>query len=96
MLETISRSCSELEKALQGQVMFSKDIDTMHKSLMKNQVPEIWAKVAYLSEKSLGSWISDLAQRIEFFKLWNVRGDMRTYLISAFFSPQVLFFNNQL
>jgi hypothetical protein len=47
----------------------------------------MWSKVSYYSEKSLASWLKDLNERIEFFKKWNLRGDMRAYLISAFFFP---------
>jgi hypothetical protein len=38
----------------------SADLDRMYESLLNNQVPEIWTKLAYPSLKPLASWIKDL------------------------------------
>jgi len=44
--------------------------------------------VSYLSLKSLGSWVTDLVERLQFFGKWLEKGTMDSYWVSSFFFPQ--------
>ena len=73
---------------MKGFVVMSASLEAMGTSLFNNQVPKIWNTKAYPSLKSLGSWIDDLKQRIDFLNLWYEVGLPVTYWISGFFFPQ--------
>ena len=45
-------------------------LEKMFDSFILKRVPENWEKVAYPSLKPLGAWVTDLALRVEFFRLW--------------------------
>merc|ERR1712176_54871 len=62
----------------------------MFSSEMNNQVPELWTKggIGYPSLKPLGSWLGDLAERIDFFRDWIDIGEPFSFWISSFYFPQ--------
>lgn len=53
-----------LQKAIQGLVVMSQDLETMFFSFMNSKVPENWEKYAYPSLKPLGSWVIDMIERL--------------------------------
>jgi dynein heavy chain len=53
-----------LQKAIQGLVVMSIDLESMFNSFLNSKVPENWEKVAYPSLKPLASWVIDLIQRL--------------------------------
>eukprot|EP01017_Pseudomicrothorax_dubius_P032020 TRINITY_DN4149_c0_g1_i2.p1 TRINITY_DN4149_c0_g1~~TRINITY_DN4149_c0_g1_i2.p1 ORF type:complete len:516 (+),score=137.71 TRINITY_DN4149_c0_g1_i2:106-1548(+) len=88
LLRAMSSSLTNLKKAIKGEVVLSADLDRMYSSLMKNQVPQLWTKVAYPSLKSLASWFDDLIERCEFFRAWLEGGKPKSFWLSAFYFPQ--------
>uniref|UniRef100_W5KGP5 Dynein, axonemal, heavy chain 1 n=1 Tax=Astyanax mexicanus TaxID=7994 RepID=W5KGP5_ASTMX len=88
LLAVISRSLSDLVKALKGLVVMSSELELMANSLFINAVPEMWKTKAYPSLKLLGSWVSDLLQRIRFLNDWISGGIPSVFWISGFFFPQ--------
>ncbi|XP_030634236.1 dynein heavy chain 1, axonemal [Chanos chanos] len=88
LLEVISKSLSDLVKALKGLVVMSSELELMANSLFINAVPEIWKSKAYPSLKPLASWVSDLLQRINFLQGWISDGIPAVFWISGFFFPQ--------
>ena len=64
------------------------ELEDMGTSLFNNQVPSMWAKVAYPSLKPLASWVPDLLKRIEFIQRWFEDGKPPVFWISGFFFPQ--------
>lgn len=63
-------SLEELQKAINGLVVMSSELDSMYLSMLNSQVPSNWEKVAYPSLKPLMSWFRDLLERVEFMELW--------------------------
>jgi dynein heavy chain, axonemal len=88
LLAVISRSLKDVLKALKGLVVMSETLDKLGTSLFNNQVPEMWANVAYPSLKPLASWVVDLEERLMFLKTWIDGGHRKVYWISGFFFPQ--------
>ena len=66
----------------------SLELDKMYSSLLNNQVPALWVRVAYPSLKPLASWIQDLNQRIAFLQEWLVTGPPNSFWMSGLFFPQ--------
>jgi dynein heavy chain len=59
----------------------------MYFSLLNNQVPKLWVKVAYPSLKGLGSWIRDLKERVKSMSEWLATGGPNCFWISGLFYP---------
>jgi dynein heavy chain, axonemal len=77
-----------VRKALKGLVVMSDDLEKVANSLHDNQVPDKWASKGHLSLKPLGSWISDLIDRINFLNSWIEKGTPDVFWLSGFFFPQ--------
>ena len=88
LLSLIKTSLEDLLKAIQGIVLLSKDLEDCSKSLYDGKVPDLWMKKSYPSLKPLGSYISDLRTRIEFFKDWFEKGIPSTFYINKFHFSQ--------
>lgn len=88
LLLTVIASLADLRKAIKGLVVMSAELDAMFGAMLKNQVPEIWSKVAYPSLKPLSSWTKDLAERVSFFTAWLTKGQPACFLLPAFFFQQ--------
>ncbi|TKS70983.1 Dynein heavy chain 1, axonemal [Collichthys lucidus] len=88
LLAVISKSLSDIVKALKGLVVMSSELELMANSLFKNMVPDMWKAKAYPSLKPLASWVSDLRQRINFLQRWIHNGIPPVFWISGFFFPQ--------
>lgn len=70
LLSVMRSSLEELQKAINGLVVMSSELDSMYLSMLNSQVPANWEKVAYPSLKPLMSWFRDLIERVEFMNLW--------------------------
>ena len=66
----MKRTLEDLKKAIKGVVVMSNELDKMYTSMLNNQVPENWSKVAYPSLRPLGSWVNDLKERVAFIRKW--------------------------
>lgn len=66
----IRRTLKELRNAIVGLAVMNEDLDSMYKSMLINQVPDIWAEIAYPSLKPLGTWIDNLQERVLFIRGW--------------------------
>ena len=88
VINKVSASLRDVRKGLKGEVVMTAELDTMGTSLFNNQVPEMWAKVAYPSLKPLASWVPDLLKRIGYIQLWFDEGKPPSFWISGFYFPQ--------
>ena len=46
LLRKITASLSELQRAIKGTVVMSKELDSMFQALLLQRVPDMWAKVS--------------------------------------------------
>ena len=88
LLARVSSSLTELARAIKGLVVMSAELDKMYTSLLNNQVPELWAAVAYPSLKPLASWVKDLTARVAFMRKWLTKGQPKAFPLPVFFFPQ--------
>ncbi|KAG2381746.1 hypothetical protein C9374_006130 [Naegleria lovaniensis] len=89
LLDKIRSTLTELQKAMNGLVLMSSELEKTFKSLLNNEVPELWA--AYPSRKPLGSWVEDLVERVAFMRNWLRNGLPKAFWLSGFFFPQGFF-----
>ncbi|CAG9464970.1 unnamed protein product [Pedinophyceae sp. YPF-701] len=88
LLETIRSTLADLQKAIKGLVVMSAELEGMFTAMLNNQVPELWAAVAYPSLKPLAAWMRDFLQRMDFIAKWVHEGEPAVFWLPAFFFPQ--------
>jgi dynein heavy chain len=88
LLATIRDSLIQLNKAIEGLVLFSVDLEKVYDRIFDNRVPDLWHTVGYPSLKLLGSWFLDYLERIKFLDSWIEHGHPANYWISGFFFTQ--------
>jgi dynein heavy chain len=88
LLRVMKETLKQAQRALQGFVLMSGDLESLVNSLYNNKVPEIWESNGYISLKPLKAWADDLMQRLEFLQTWCDEGTPKAFWISGFFFPQ--------
>jgi dynein heavy chain len=84
----IKDSLRSLEKAVRGLTSMTTVLEQTLHSLFDGKVPATWKANSYPSLKPLGSYISDLKLRLDFFREWFSKGSPSLYNISRFFFTQ--------
>ena len=89
LLHTIKNSLSSLRRGVKGLIEMSSELEEMAKSMIHSKLPHTWKAISYPSLKPLGSWVSDLLDRITFFTTWlNDRKAPNVFWISGFYFTQ--------
>ena len=84
----MKKSLELLDKAIQGTVVMSMDLESMAASFLDGKVPQKYEPpLGYPSLKPLASWVDDLILRFEFLSKWLYEGAPNSYWLSAFFFP---------
>lgn len=61
-------------------------LEVMYNSLLKNEVPVLWK--SYPSLKPLGSWVTNIIERVDFVRSWLVEANPKGFWMSGLFYPQ--------
>jgi dynein heavy chain len=88
LLKTVSSTLINVDKAIDGFVTMSHDLELVFNSVFDNRVPDAWNKVSYPSLKPLGSWVNDFVERLKFMQKWIDEGAPPNFWISGFFFTQ--------
>lgn len=67
LIVIIRSTLKELSLAQQGKILLSPQLERASSTLLDGKVPELWMDRSYPSLKPLGSYVSDLKQRLQFF-----------------------------
>ncbi|KAL3852322.1 hypothetical protein ACJMK2_015979 [Sinanodonta woodiana] len=88
LIQVIRQSLQDIRKAIKGLIIMSTELEDVFDSMMVGKVPAMWAAKSYPSLKPLGSYITDLLARIQFFKDWIYSGTPTVFWISGFYFTQ--------
>jgi dynein heavy chain len=88
LIVTMNRSLSDLQKAIQGVIIMSQDLDEMYLAFQNNVLPGNWKKVSYSSLKPLSSWFKDMLARVDFMSKWLHDRNPISFWMSGFYFPQ--------
>ncbi|XP_071486244.1 dynein axonemal heavy chain 3-like [Diadema antillarum] len=85
LIEVVRVSLQDIRKAMKGLVVMSAELEDVFDSMMVGKVPGMWAAKSYPSLKPLGSYITDLLARLQFFKEWIRDGVPTVFWLSGFY-----------
>ena len=88
LLSVIKNTINDLNLALEGKLLLSTDLEIMMDQINKNQIPHIWIKHCYSTNKPLMNFIRDLIKRTLFYNDWIAHGQPNVYWMPGFFFPQ--------
>ncbi|KAJ6638438.1 Dynein axonemal heavy chain 6, partial [Pseudolycoriella hygida] len=88
LLCIIHNSLDILRKGIKGLIVMSVEYERIYKSLLNNEVPQLWSLNGFKSTKSLGCWVQDLLLRIDFIQVWVDEGQPKSSWLSGLFFPQ--------
>ncbi len=88
LVNVVRSSFQNLIKAIKGLVVMNQELESVATSLLIGRVPEMWAKHSYPSLKPLGSYITDLVERLNFLQKWFDHNKPPSFWISGFYFTQ--------
>jgi len=74
LVTKMSDSLTELQRALQGIVGMSNELDELAAALFNGFLPDTWRRLAPQTQKGLGSWMSHFQRRYEQYARWVQEG----------------------
>ena len=88
LLRVMTSTLHNVQRALQGLLVMSTDLEKVANAIRDQAVPEPWESVGYPSLMPLAPWYNDLLRRVKFVNTWIEYGTPPAFWISGFFFPQ--------
>jgi dynein heavy chain len=88
LLAKVKDTSLNLQKAVQGTVIFSPELEKIAECALTNKIPPSWIGVSYPSLKPMMSYVNDFLLRIKFVDDWIKTGAPNVFWFSAYFFQQ--------
>jgi dynein heavy chain len=89
LVKKIQDSLIELDRAINGEVGFSNELDDLADSLLNGVLPSIWRSLAPRTLKKLGSWMSHFQRRFDQYVQWEQNAeDPKVMWLSGLHIPE--------
>ncbi|XP_062929153.1 dynein axonemal heavy chain 3-like [Mobula hypostoma] len=88
LLSVVRDSLTDISRATRGLALSSTQLEAMFDSMLVGKVPSMWMAKSYPSLKPLGSYVTDLLSRLQFFQDWITEGMPAVFWISGFYFTQ--------
>jgi len=88
VLVKMKKTLGQLELAMQGLSVMSRELETMYQAFILQKTPENWAKLCYVSLKPLAAWCTDLFTRVAEMDVWLKNGPPNLFWIAGMYFPQ--------
>ncbi|CCW66761.1 unnamed protein product [Phytomonas sp. Hart1] len=88
LIDTLKVTLEELNLGLKGALSMTAGMQELFDQIFLDKMPEKWARVSFMSQRMLGSWVDNFIARNEQLISWNV--DLQTPKvtnIALFFNP---------
>merc|ERR1719498_1449057 len=88
LIKCIIDSLKDMQKATKGLLLMSAQLETAFLSIFDGKTPTMWLDKSYPSLKPVGSYITDLLDRLKFFQTWMDKGIPVMFWISGIYFTQ--------
>jgi dynein heavy chain len=88
LLEKIHVSLYDLQRALNGEIGMSQELDDLSNSLFNGFLPDMWRILAPQTEKNLVNWIDHFERRYKQFVSWDLEGEPKAMWLSGLHIPE--------
>ncbi|XP_072367150.1 dynein axonemal heavy chain 10 isoform X2 [Scyliorhinus torazame] len=88
LIDRMSRSLMELQRALAGEVGMSSELDEVARALFNGHIPAIWRRLAPDTLKSLGNWMIHFKRRFDQYMSWVEEGEPNVMWLSGLHIPE--------
>ncbi|EGF80533.1 hypothetical protein BATDEDRAFT_25191 [Batrachochytrium dendrobatidis JAM81] len=88
LVEHMSSSLKDLQRALKGEIGMSTKLDELSNSLFNGALPPMWRLLAPQTEKGLGSWMLHFERRYQQYSSWIKNGEPVVIWLSGLHVPE--------
>jgi len=88
LIKVITETLKDMQKAIKGLLLMSAQLEGAFLSIFDGKTPTMWLDQSYPSLKPMGSYVTDLLDRLNFFKNWVDEGIPINFWISGIYFTQ--------
>ncbi|XP_069071115.1 dynein axonemal heavy chain 10 [Pleurodeles waltl] len=88
LIDRMSKSLVELQRALAGEVGMSNELDEVSRALFNGHIPNIWRKLAPDTLKTLGNWMIHFKRRFNQYTGWVNGSEPNVMWLSGLHIPE--------